>query len=128
MAGSRVSLYFESGRKLRDLFQMATVRLVELQFLDPALCSRVSCAVTSAVNNMSFGCVAVDGESRAVRCDVAAITDKIGEAFTVAGVQPGFLKPAYRPDGLGWFRHVGWRLDAKCTIASALAGPNGVAG
>jgi len=117
MAGNRISLNFEFVHELRTLYQMTAVRLEELNFLDPAEYKRVSAAITAAVNSAVPGCVEVDVPSTTVRVGINGIANAIGEAFTAAGVRPDFLKPVYRPEGLGWFRHTGWRVAVDSGIA-----------
>ncbi len=121
MAGSRLSLSFHFAHELRELLQMATIRLEEVNFLDGAAeYRRVSAAITAAVNREPAACVVdVDVDAGVVQLDLAALTDRIGEAFTAAGVRPDFLKPVYRPEGLGWFRQTGWRVAVDSGIARA---------
>ena len=89
MAGSRPSLNFQFAHELRELFQMTTVRLEELNFLDPAEYRRVSAAITAAVNREPAACVVdIDTDAGVVRVDMVALTDRVGEAFTAAGVPP----------------------------------------
>lgn len=124
MAGNRSSLNFQFANELRELIQKATVRLEELNFLDPAEAGRVSAAVTAAVNREPACCVVgCDVDARVVRVDLAALTDRIGDAFTSAGVCPEFLKPVYRAEGLGWYRHMGWRMAMNSDIARSLYDP-----